>query len=330
MLSDLKIKIFTTVFFSFLISVCFSQKQISKERFKIIWVKEISSGSENSNEDLVKKTLDFITGKKEAGLKSPMSLVADKNNNLWVTDRGMFTVMKIKENTVIIPKAFKKSKQNFSSLVDICIAFDNRIFFTDSHLNNIYGFDDSKNTPSVFCKKLNLKQPTGIAYSEITKEIWVAETEAHRISVFNKKGERIKTIGKRGKNPGEFNFPTFISIDKNGNVYVVDALNFRVQIFDKSGNLINVFGEYGDGTGNFARPKGIATDSYGNIYVTDALFHTVQIFDKSGGFLYSFGEQGREKGQFWMPAGIFIDKKDYIYVADSYNSRIQIFKLVKN
>ena len=34
-----------------------------------------------------------------------------------------------------------------------------------------------------------LMQPTGLAYSAVNDEIWVVETGAHRISVFNRKGE---------------------------------------------------------------------------------------------------------------------------------------------
>jgi len=86
----------------------------------------------------------------------------------------------------------------------------------------------------------------------------MGETGAHRISVLNRKGEIIKRTGSRGNGPGEFNFPTFIWIDKLGNAYVVDSMNFRIQIFNKNGEFVSAFGEIGDATGYFARPKGIA------------------------------------------------------------------------
>ncbi len=331
-------KYFTRKIFlvSFLIAsdiFCFSQETLNNDSAslpkKILWTGKYPQNKNNADIGTSERIINFITGKRIIVLKKPISVVVDNSGIMRIADQGTQRIIKVKNNFGEIPKVFKKDTNNFSSLVGLCLFIDNNILFTDSHLNSVFLFNENKNQIIKFNKDSELMQPTGIAYSNITKEIWVAETAAHRISVFNEQGKLIKRIGKRGKNPGEFNYPTFIWIDKLGTIYVVDSLNFRIQIFDKTGKFISVFGKLGDGTGDFARPKGIAVDSYGNIYVADALFNAVQIFDKSGNFLYSFGSQGRENGKFWMPTGIFIDKKDYIYVADSYNSRIQIFKLSK-
>ncbi len=323
-----KFKLFTIIPFLVLITFSGVSQNSSAHRNEIKWAGEFPVKNDTTKTGFLKKTGNFISGKKNITLKTPVSLVIDNHNALWITDRGIRKIIKIKNNSCEIPRVFKKQNTDFSSLVGLCLYRDNTLLFTDSHLNSIFLYDEKNKQIKTLNKSIKLQQPTGIAYSEITGEIWVVETAAHRISVFDSEGNFLKTIGKRGSNPGEFNFPAFIWIDQLGTIYVVDSLNFRIQIFDKSGKLITVFGKQGDGTGNFARPKGIATDSYGNIYVADALFHVIQIFDKNGKFLYSFGSQGRGKGQFWMPSGIFIDSKDNIYVADSYNSRIQIFKLI--
>jgi DNA-binding beta-propeller fold protein YncE len=225
-----------------------------------------------------------------------------------------------------IPHIRGKQFVRFPSLVGICFFPGNKMLFTDSYLNKIFVYNPDKKEIRTLNDSIILDQPTGIAYSEINHEIWVVETRAHYISVLDDKGRRKRTIGKRGVEPGEFNYPTSIWIDKTGKAYVIDALNFRVQIFSKDGDLISFFGENGDGGGNLARPKGIATDSYGNIYIVDALFNTVQIFDISGNFLHAFGSQGKDQGEFWMPSGIYVDDSNYIYVADSYNSRVQVFQ----
>ena len=302
--------------------------QLSENK-RILWVGKFPQDKKDTKILISKKIIDFIFGKKSIRLTKPISLLIDKNNTLWVADQGNRTIIKAENNVGEIPRVFNKGTEDFLSLVGVCLSSDNNILFTDSHLNSVFLFNENNKELKKFNKNAELEQPTGIAYSNITKEIWLVETAAHRISVFNEQGKLIRRLGKRGNNPGEFNYPTFIWIDKLGTIYVVDSLNFRIQIFDITGKLITVFGEQGDGSGNFARPKGIAVDSSGNIYIADALFHVVQIFDSSGNYLYSFGSQGRENGQFWMPAGIFIDEKDTIYVADSYNSRIQIFKLIR-
>jgi DNA-binding beta-propeller fold protein YncE len=303
---------------------------VEKSHPYISWVSQYPAHKEIAvKKNTAKRVYEFLVQKdKDKGLGRPVSIVGTSPGSFWVLDQGAETIVQVQKKKADIPRAIKKKENYFTSLVSMCPMENGDILFTDSRLNKVflYGAEDKRLT--ILNDSMHFQQPTGIAYSKVANEIWVVETNAHRISILNKNGELIRRIGSRGDGEAQFNFPTSICIDKNGEAYVVDAMNFRVQIFDKDGKFVSMFGEAGDGTGSFARPKGIATDTYGNIYVADALFHAVQIFDKSGNFLYSFGKQGREQEEFWMPAGIYIDSKNYIYVADSYNSRIQIFQLI--
>lgn len=277
--------------------------------------------------NLLERLGEFIFGKKqETTLNKPISLVAIDTSTMFILDQGIRKLITVKENMGEIPQF---ETDNYPSLVGICKTTKDQFFFTDSKENKIFHINFDKEELVDFNDTIKLFQPTGIAYSQSKEEIWVVETAAHRISVFNLEGQLVQRIGNRGVNPGEFNYPTFIWIDDTGQVYIVDSMNFRIQILDKEGAVINSFGQIGDATGYLSRPKGIATDSYGNIYIVDALFHSVQIFDRDGNFLYHFGKQGRGNGQFWLPAGIFIDQNDFIYIADSYNARIQVFQLTK-
>ena len=277
----------------------------------------------------IRKIYNFLVQKdKEYGISRPVAIVGKTPSSFWVLDQGAQTMYEVGRKKAERPKAFKKKENYFTSLVDVCELPDGELLFTDSRLNKVYRFNKEEKKLVEFNDTNLLMQPTGIAYSPVTDEVWVVETGAHRVAVYNRFGHLVKRIGSRGNDTGQFNFPTSICIDKSGDVYIVDAMNFRVQILNKKGEYVTAFGEAGDFSGTFARPKGIATDTYGNIYVSDALFHVVQIFDRTGNFLYSFGKQGREKQEFWMPAGIYIDSKNYIYVADSYNSRVQVFQLI--
>jgi DNA-binding beta-propeller fold protein YncE len=286
---------------------------------------------ESAERKFSEKFVDFITGKGDRMvLSKPVAVLAMSPDTFWILDQGNGQLFYIQKGVGEITHFKKNDFRNFPSLVGIISLPGDSLLFTDSYMNKVYvSARDKKETKSLN-DSLVLEQPTGIAYSPVTGEIWVVETKAHRISVLDKKGQLIKHIGGRGEAPGMFNFPTSIWIDRSGRAFVIDALNFRIQVFSANGDLISVFGKIGDATGSFARPRGIATDSHGNIYISDALFNAVQIFDISGNFLYTFGRQGREKGEFWMPAGIFIDPHDNIYVADSYNSRVQVFHLTKD
>ncbi|MFH0867646.1 MAG: 6-bladed beta-propeller [Bacteroidota bacterium] len=301
---------------------------VSLETAEVKWVNQWPLSKESGVKTGVKEWLKrIILGEKTPALSKPISVLAVDTNSLWVLDQGNNAVFKVGKKLSGTSSILKTRNVDFQSLIGICAFQNNEVLFTDSYLNKIFIVPADKKACEVLNDSLVLEQPTGIAYSKLTGQIWVVETSAHRISVLNEKGELIKRIGKRGTAFGDFNYPTNIWIDNEGNIYIIDSMNFRVQVLNKDGEVISVFGTSGDASGYFARPKGIATDSYGNIYVSDALFHVVQIFDINGNFLYKFGSQGQDEGQFWMPSGIYIDADDYIYVADSYNSRVQIFQL---
>jgi DNA-binding beta-propeller fold protein YncE len=84
-----------------------------------------------------------------------------------------------------------------------------------------------------------------------------------RILKFDKNGKFIKTWGKYGTAPGEFDLPHCLAFDAAGRLYVCDRNNNRIQIFDQDGNYITEWKQ-------FSRPSGIFIDKRGIIYVADS------------------------------------------------------------
>src|SRR6266496_2447899 len=82
--------------------------------------------------------------------------------------------------------------------------------------------------------------------------------------------------GGRGGGKGEFDLPTGICIDGNGNILVADSGNGRIEKFDPTGAFLSSMGTKGSGHGQLGQPNGIAIDRAGNIYVADASNHRVQ------------------------------------------------------
>ena len=296
---------------------------------QVRWINQIPDQDHEKEQNKKGWLKRLLLGKDElTSFQKPMCVIPLNSDENIVLDQGNGTIFFIDGQELEIPRLLRKRDSIFPSLVSACLLPNKDLIFTDSKLNMIIALSEDQKRLEALNPGLNLNQPTGIAYAAKTNQIWVVETGAHRVSVLDLDGKRIKSFGQRGNARGEFNYPTSIWIDREGKVYVVDALNYRIQIFDAEGAFISMFGENGNGTGFLASPKGIATDSHGHIYIVDALFHGVQIFDQKGNYLYQFGIQGRNKGEFWMPSGIFIDQNDHIYVADSYNTRIQIYELV--
>ena len=291
------------------------------ESYSIAWVGQFPPAEEDAGRKWGEKLSALLFGEKSMALVKPFGIVASSPGDFWILDQGAGTFLQVQEGK----GKMSRTGEEYPSLVGLCRGLRSELYFTDSRLNQLCRLSDDGVIQMTHSGML--QQPTGIAFHPLRKEIWVCETAAHCITVFDPEGRMLRRIGKRGSEPGEFNFPTFLWIDHEGRVYIVDSMNFRVQVLDRDGHFLFCFGENGDGTGQMARPKGIATDSHGNIYLADALFHVVQIFDREGHYLANFGEQGQGEGEFWMPAGLYIDQEDHIYVADSYNSRIQIFQL---
>ncbi|MFI5150486.1 MAG: 6-bladed beta-propeller [Bacteroidia bacterium] len=284
--------------------------------------------SKQKDKDVKARLRHIIFGARRQVLTRPVSMIADQRGEYWILDQQSNTIFQVSEGQGKVPRFLEKKGLDLTSLVGICKFRQGELLFTDSHLDKIFLINSDKKTCVVLNDSLKLDKPTGIAYSADHHEIWVVETGKHCIRVLSEGGVVLRTVGSRGGGKGEFNFPTQITISKQGFVYVVDAMNFRIQVLNNKGDVVSLFGKNGDGSGSFASPKGIATDSYGNIYVADALFHVVQIFNVTGRLLYTFGTQGQGEGEFWMPSGVFVDEKDKIYVSDCYNSRVQVFQLI--
>lgn len=167
--------------------------------------------------------------------------------------------------------------------------------------------------------------PTGVAV-DARGDILVADTDNHRVQVFDSQGKFKFAFGKRGNADGEFYKPSHIAIDAKERLYITDTGNNRVQIFDAKGKHLASFGSVGSKPGLFAEPKGIALDKSGNVWVVDRRNHRLQKFDKDGKFIGVYGKQGPDKGEFSFPEDVTFDGAGRLYVTDGMNGRIQVFK----
>ncbi len=81
------------------------------------------------------------------------------------------------------------------------------------------------------------RQPTDVTWGP-DGTIYISDGYVNsRVAKISKDGDWIKSWGKRGKGPGEFNTPHSIAADLKGNIYVADRANRRIQVFDGDGNF---------------------------------------------------------------------------------------------
>ena len=160
--------------------------------------------------------------------------------------------------------------------------------------------------------------------------IYASDVGTESIKVFDRtSGEVVDSIGKTGEAEGTFRFPTHLTIDDHGNLFVTDFLNFRVQKFDVDGKIVRTIGEPGDFPGAMPRPKGIAVDRDGHLYAVDSAFEIVQIFDiETGNALMPFGKFGSINGGTWLPAGVHIDYDNLAFFSQYIDPRFQAEYLI--
>ncbi len=84
-----------------------------------------------------------------------------------------------------------------------------------------------------------------------------------RIVKFSRDGRFIKTWGKLGTAPGDFNGPHALAFDSKGRLFVGDRSNNRIQVFDQNGKFILEWKQFG-------RPSGIFIDKDDTMYVADS------------------------------------------------------------
>jgi len=77
--------------------------------------------------------------------------------------------------------------------------------------------------------------PRNISVDE-QRNIYILERGNHRIQKFNKDGNYLRTIGKEGQGPGEFERPYSLVLDKNSNIYVSDRR--KIHFFNPSGEFV--------------------------------------------------------------------------------------------
>jgi DNA-binding beta-propeller fold protein YncE len=128
--------------------------------------------------------------------------------------------------------------------------------------------------------------------------------------------------GGHGKGKGQFDSPTAISIDGNGNVLIADTDNGRIEKFSPTGAFLNTLQSAGNDHGESFRPSGIAADHAGNIYVADTSKHRVEKLAPDGTLIAEW--KGPDPG-FYGPRRIAIGRDDSIYVVDQGRTRIVKF-----
>ncbi|MDE0483895.1 MAG: peptidyl-alpha-hydroxyglycine alpha-amidating lyase family protein [Candidatus Poribacteria bacterium] len=132
-----------------------------------------------------------------------------------------------------------------------------------------------------------------------------------RVHKYSPDGELIKSWGKPGTGPGEFDLPHCVRVDPRNRLMVADRSNNRIQFFTLDGEYIE---EWGD----LLQPDTIFIDEDELVYIAE-LDQRISIMTLDGEVVSQWGsERGSTvPGEFLAcPHGIWVDLHGDIYVGE--------------
>ena len=298
--------------------LAYAGELIGEENFRTV---------EGERDGTALRILRWIAGigrnKQVRELIRPQSGMVDASGRILVTDVGREAVVVFDETGGKL-SFWQEAGPGFGFLSPVGIAADGGggYLVADADIGYLVRLDADGN-PAGNMGAGELERPTGLCRSELSGEIFVADSAAHDIKVFDKSGTLLRRIGGRGLEAGSFNGPTHLSCSGE-NLYVTDTLNARVQVLSLSGTPQASIGQRGLFVGNLVRPKGVVTDRDGHVYVIESYYDYVLVFNSNGELLLPIGGTGNEAGRFFLPAGAWTDDGSRLFVADMFNGRVVV------
>jgi hypothetical protein len=152
----------------------------------------------------------------QGAFPSAHGLRVDRQDNVWITDRGLQQVLKFSPQGKLLMalgtqgvQGNNESKDALNGPSDVVIAPNGDIFVSDG------------------------------------------ESTSTRIVKYSKDGKLIKFWGSKGSEPGQLDVPHSIVMNSKGQLYVADRSNKRVEIFDQSGKYLDQMSNVGTPYGLF-------------------------------------------------------------------------------
>jgi len=243
----------------------------------------------------------------------------DKDDNIWVTDKGSDMVIK------------------FNPEGRVVLVFGRKQEASDE------GTEPLKHVKPPL-------PPVDGMFRQVTDVAWDTSGNAYisdgyvnsRIAKVDKDGNWLMSWGEPGDQPGQFNVPHSIAVDAQNNTYVADRGNRRIQVFNTDGKFLRQF------TIDVPPPAG-ARPAIGNkpasttgtmspgapwtlcitpgpnqvLYTSDAFPGRIYKLSLDGKVLGVLGKSGKQLGQFGWIHEIACPSADELYVAELLNWRIQ-------
>lgn len=160
-------------------------------------------------------------------------------------------------------------------------------------------------------------EPSGVAVNA-QNDIIVADTNNHRIQIFDKEGRFKFQFGECGKRDGQLLYPNRVAVVKtSGDIIVTErSPTHQIQIYNQYGQFVRKFG-----ANILQHPRGVTVDIKGRIIVVECKVMRVIIFDQLGNVLQKFGCSKHLE----FPNGVVVNDKQEIFISDNRAHCVKVF-----
>jgi hypothetical protein len=295
-----------------------------------------------------------------AKFKAPFDIAVDGDGTLYITDLGNHRIRKIAAGQV---STFAGS--GIEGIINgngVSAQFEDPYLIAADAAGNLYSLDDGDLRIRKISHTANVSVYTGTETpgfldgpltaalfqaneggiaADAQGNVYIADTFNGRIRKISSLGQVVTIAGsettgfRNGRaETARFNYPGGITIDKNGNLYVVDMGNLCIRKITPDGDVSTFAGSGapgltdGDaGVARFSSPFDIIADNDGNLYVTDE--ERVRKISPQGvvstiaGSTVGYADGDGTIAKFHSPGGLGIDAQGNVYVADINNNRIR-------
>lgn len=234
----------------------------------------------------------------QAKFNSPFGVCVDTNGNVYVADKGNNKIRKITPDGIVTTFAGSTlgfgdgtgTQARFNTPFGICIDTNGTLYVADygnqkvrkitqsgvvtTLAGSTQGFSDGLGNQAKF------NYLRGICV-DLNNNVYVADYNNHKIRKITQNG-LVTTIAGSVEgyvnglgSQAQFSYPSGITVDSNGSLYVVEEYNHTVRKIKSSGDVITYAGTepgFLDGSvsvAKFFQPCGIFIDSNNVIYVSD-------------------------------------------------------------
>ncbi|XP_076352429.1 protein brain tumor-like isoform X2 [Tachypleus tridentatus] len=160
-------------------------------------------------------------------------------------------------------------------------------------------------------------EPSGVAVNA-QSDIIVADTNNHRIQIFDKEGRFKFQFGECGKRDGQLLYPNRVAVVKvSGDIIVTErSPTHQIQIYNQYGQFVRKFG-----ANVLQHPRGVTVDNKGCIIVVECKVMRVLIFDLLGNIHHKFGCSKHLE----FPNGVVANDNQEIFISDNRAHCVKVF-----